>query len=254
RRWEEFTDEDLHEDLRIQRTKHYLVLSNAGGSLFAKKMEEFYDDIQKVYPFEEVRGRRLMPVFVFRTKDQYVKYYARVAEIPESEAERSKGHAWRDYYATYYESPNDPVHIHEATHQVFFNRLGLHGGGSWFQEGVAEYMSANGNEVRSVVRGRIKSDDATPFRSLMVVPSLLQSLRGGSIRGGSAAGNAYTEAASIIAFVRESRFGKAKFQEFIRAVGQAPESDLEAIDAALQEVYQVGIDEFEEEWKRYWAR
>lgn len=254
RRWVEHAPADVHDQLRIRRTDHYVILSNAGGDLFAKKMEECYDAIQKVFPFAEVRGRRLMPVFVFRTADQYVAYYSKIAGITPEEAARSKGHAWRDYYATYYESPNDPVHVHEATHQIFRNRLGLGGGGSWFQEGVAEYMSENRNEIRSVVRNQLKNDEHVPLKQLMVVPSLLGSLRGDSRRGGSNAGNAYTQAASLIAFLRESRFGKKRFQEFVHAIGALPRGDLKAIEREIRRIYEVDVDGLEAEWRKHWGR
>ena len=105
------------------------------------------------FDVEEVEGRKLMPVFLFRTPEQYYAYYSKRAGIPLDKARRSKGHAWLDYYATWYEAPNDPVHIHEATHQIFGNRLNLSGGGSWLQEGVAEdRVNVTGNTVVDAVR------------------------------------------------------------------------------------------------------
>ena len=253
-RWQEHTSKKLHRKLRIKRTKHYIILSNAGGDLFAKKMEECYKAIRKVYPFDDVEGQRLMPLFVFRSREEYLEYYMSVAGRTREQAARSKGHAWRDYYATYYEAPNDPVHIHEATHQIFANRLDLGGGGSWFQEGVAEYMSENRNIVRSVTRNRIKSGDYVPFKKLMVVPSLLQSIEGAAKRGGSNAGNAYTQAASIIAFLAESKFGKRRFQQFLHRVGSVRRGDLLNIERELESLYQVDVAGLEERWKQYWRR
>ncbi len=254
-RWQEHTPEDLHGKLRIQRTKHYLILTNAsGGALFGKKMEECYREIQKVFPFPEVEGRRLMPVFLFRLPDEYYDYYMRVAGRDREQAERSKGHAWRDYYATYYEAPNDPIHIHEATHQIFSNRLRLGGGGSWFQEGVADYLSERANTIKASVKNQIKADAHMPLKKLIVVPSLLGSIDGDSVRGGSNSGNAYLQAASIIAFLRESRFGKKHFLDFVHAVGKVQRGDLKAIEAAVQEIYQVDLDELEERWMKHWGR
>jgi hypothetical protein len=252
RRWCEHTPEDLHDKLRIKRTKHYIILANAGADLFAKKMEECYQEIRKVYPFEEVEGQLLMPVFVFRTRDEYLDYCVSCLGVSREWAENTKGHATRDYYATYYESPNDPVHIHEATHQIFANRLQLRGGGSWFQEGVAEYVSENPTLVRSVVRNQIKDDEYIPFKRFMVLPSIL--LEGGSKRGGSKAESAYSQAASIIAFLAESKFGKKRFQDFVHAVGAVPRGDLKSIEGEIQRVYEVDIAGLEQRWKEHWRR
>ena len=168
------------------------------------------------------------------------------------QAAASKGHAWRDYYATYYDSPNDPVHIHEATHQIFANRLGLHGGGSWFQEGVAEYMSERYSQIRSDARNMIKSGDYVPFGKFMVVPSLLHSNTGSNRRGGSQASNQYAQAASIIAFLAKSKFGKDRFQEFVHAIGSVRRGDLKSIEQRLGAIYGVDIAGLEAEWKGYW--
>ena len=92
-RWQEFTDEKVHDKLEIARTKHYLILFDAGGKLFAKKMEECYEEIRKIYPFDEVEGRRLMPVFLFRTREEYYEYYARIAKVSREQAAATKGHA-----------------------------------------------------------------------------------------------------------------------------------------------------------------
>ena len=71
------------------------------------------------------------PVMGFCTKEQYVDFPARNTRMSPLKAAQPKGHAYKDYYATWYESPNDPVHIHEATHQILSNRPELPGGGSW---------------------------------------------------------------------------------------------------------------------------
>jgi hypothetical protein len=251
-RWEQDRPEELAGKLKIVRTEHYIIFTDSSsGKLFAKKMEECYDSIQETFEFPEVKGRKLMPVFLFRTKQEYVDYYAKIAGIPKDQAANSKGHAWRDYYATYYDSPVDPVHIHEATHQIFANRLRLGGGGSWFQEGVAELMSTSKNERKGYARNAARSENWTPFREFFVIPSLLHSA-GKSSTGENQAGNHYLQAASIIDFARHSKFGKKKFDQFLEAVGSLPRGDLDSIEAALRKVYDTDIAGFEAEWADYW--
>jgi len=235
------------------RTKHYLILTNSsGGKLFAKKMEENYKKISEIYPFEKVDGRRLMPVFLFRTPDQYYDFYAEIANRSREAARKSKGHAWRDYYATWYEAPADPVHIHECTHQIFRNRLHLSGAGSWFQEGVAEYIETSDNE-RNIAARLVKQGRHTPLAEFIELRSLLYSSED-DVKGGSAAGVHYKQAALLIEFLRESKFGKDHFQEFLHAAGQVPRNDVAGIEAAFRRVYGVGVDEVDAQWQKYCKR
>lgn len=232
------------------RTAHYLVLTNSsGGKAFAKKMEECHEAIRKVYPFDDVPGRMLLPVFLFKTADQYFDFYAAIAETPREQAERSKGHAWRDYYATWYDAPGDPVHIHEATHQIFSNRLGLGGGGSWFQEGVAEYMSTKPGD-RSAAAGQVKRAKHVPLARFVTIPSLLMS-SDEHAAGGDAAGDNYAQAAVLIEFLRESKWAKARFPTFLTRVGRLPGDNLPALEAEIQDIYGVDLAGLEAQWTEY---
>jgi hypothetical protein len=252
---------ELHEDFTkglkkkstakkfVTRTDHYVILTNSSsGKLFAKAMEKNYQTIAKTFPFVEVKGRRLMPVFLFRTPDQYYDFYVNVTGATREKAEKSKGHAWKDYYATWYESPTDSVHIHESTHQIFGNRLRLGGGGSWFQEGVAEYIETSDNDRNEVAR-LVKKGEHTPLQDFFQLQSLLHS-SGEDVRSGSKAGDNYKQAALFIEFLRESKFGQGKFESFLYTVGNLPRnSDL--LEAAFQDIYGVSIDGLEEEWQAY---
>ncbi|MDA0666559.1 MAG: hypothetical protein O3A95_06050 [Planctomycetota bacterium] len=251
-RWERDRPLELAGKLKVLRTEHYIIFTDSSsGKLFAKEMEGCYSSIQETFPFPEVKGRKLMPVFLFRTREEYVDYYAKIAGISKESARNSKGHAWRDYYATYYDSPVDPVHIHEATHQIFSNRLRLSGGGSWFQEGVAELMSTSKNERKGFARNAARSENYTPFREFFVIPSLLGD-QGRTKSGENRSTNNYAQAASIIDFARHSKFGKKKFPQFLEAVGKVHRGDVEAVEAAIQHVYDVDLIGFEAEWVKYW--
>ncbi len=251
-RWVSSAPDEMHDKLKKPiRTDHYIILGNSsGGKLFAKKMEECYDEIRKVFPFDEIPDRRLMPVFVFTTPDQYYDFLVKNG-MPRERAEETAGVAYGDLYATWYAAPGDPVHIHEATHQIFGNRLRLPGAGSWFQEGVAEYMSTRSSERRSYAKGRAKRRTQVPFDQFFTLASLI---RGGGQdeKKGEGAHDNYLQAASIIEFARESRFGKDRFDLFLRAVGIVPRGDLKTIEEVLLEVYEVDVAGFEDEWVEYW--
>ena len=232
------------------RTAHYIILSDTGNpnttKKFGEEMEKNYAAIKKVYPFEEVVGQSLMPVFLFRTKEEYSEFYMKIAGISRESADQSKGHAWKDYYATYFDANKDPVHIHEATHQIFGNRLALDGGGSWFQEGVAEYMSSAKND-RNIVASKVKKGRAVPLVEMMKTESLLYSAEE-DVSGEDKADSAYTQAALFIEFLRESKWGAPKFLDFVHAVGMTPDNDIEAIERAIKGVYGVDLAQLDAKW------
>ncbi len=234
------------------RTKHFVILTDSsGGKKFAEKMEESYAAIQKTFPFPEVEAARLLPVFLFQVPDEYYEFYAKVTESTREEAERSKGFAYLDFYATWYEAPNDPVHVHEATHQIFENRLHLDGGGSWFQEGVAEYMSTTRND-RNVIARLVKERKHTPLGEFVRIPSLLQSPEEKKEKSGeSAAHNHYLQAALLVEFLRESPFGKERFLDWLKAVGRLRHDDSASIERVTQALYGVDLAGLEERWVEY---
>ncbi|MEO0650298.1 MAG: hypothetical protein AAFZ65_06435, partial [Planctomycetota bacterium] len=102
--------EDLPESLEGERisdplrTDHYIVFGNSSGAkAFARQIEKYYDRIKDVFPFEEVEGQRLLPVFLFRTRDQYVDFVSKKTGWPKEQAARTGGVASGDWYATTYE-------------------------------------------------------------------------------------------------------------------------------------------------------
>jgi len=233
----------------VVRTKHYIIFTNSGaGALFAKKMEACYDQIQKIYPFPENASRRLMPVFLFKDRDEYNAFYAKVRSATLQEVSGSKGHAWKDYYATYYDSPNDPVHIHEATHQIFRNRLHLSDGGSWFQEGVAEYICTQPGERRAFARNAARNGKFIPFSDFIRMEGLL----GGTDKVDGL--GAYLQAASLIELLREDKRFAAKFQRFLHEMGVVGRDDPAGIERTFQEIYGLDLAALEKEWVKYWAK
>ena len=250
RRWEQSVD-DPRERAALKpvvRTKHYVILTDSGaGPLFAKKMEACYDQIQRTYPFDEVDGVRLLPVFLFKDDTEYVRFSVKVSGMTEPEAHGTKGHAWHDFYATYYDSPNDPVHIHEATHQLFRNRLHLAGGGSWFQEGLAEYMCTLPGDRKGFARNAARSGRFAPFRAFVRSRDIIGGV------GGLDGGAAYSQAASLIEFLHDGKFHPDKFQAFVHEIGGVDREDEAAIDAKVKEIYGVDLDGLEKEWVKYWT-
>ena len=70
-------------------------------------------------------------------------------------------------------------------------------------------------------------------------------------KGGDEAGDHYKQAALLIEFLRESKYAKQKFPDFVNAVGRVPRSDVPAIEAAVRRVYGCSLEELEAEWVAY---
>jgi len=253
-RWERHAPEELAGDLEIFRTKHFVIMTNSSGKKkFAKELEKSYTAIKKMYPFEEREDLRLLPIYLFRTSDQYFDFCVRALSWSRDQAKQSKGVASRDFYATWYEAPKDLVHIHELTHQLFANRLRLRGGGSWFQEGVAEYMSTSKND-RGEFKSLVKKERYVSFAEFFARTSLLQGSGGQRLDGTRPSREAYLQAACITEFVHKSKWSKGKLQEFIHAVGRTGRGDLAQIETELQRVFGVGVEGFEEQFVAYWKK
>ena len=136
----------------------------------------------------------------------------------------------------------------------FRNRLHLRGGGSWFQEGVAEYISTPPNEL-SYLKGLVKRGKHVPMEDFVVIRSLLMSADQSRVTGGSQASDNYAQAASVIEFVRHSKWSQGKFDEFLHTIGSARRGDRELIDVALKSVFAgEGLERFEQEYVKYWTK
>jgi hypothetical protein len=256
-RWRADAPKKVQEDRKLQvvRTDHYLIMTVVGkgtASEFGKKMEENYEFIRSIYPFDDVEGQRLLPIYYFQESGEYFDFLVGKIGWTREEAERSGGVASGDWYATYHQATTAPVHVHEATHQIFKNRLMLPGGGSWFQEGVAEYMSSSENDLNELKR-LAKKDEHTPFRQFLVVPSLLMSNDGARVTGESNAGLAYSQAAAIIEYVRHSKETRERFLPWIHAVGRTARGDLPSIEVATIKTLGFDVDGLEARWKEYYV-
>jgi hypothetical protein len=253
-RWAKDAPDKLKDKLaQSVRTKHYIIFTDSGSkgtcAKFGEQMDANYEAIKKVFPFEDLPGRKLLPLFLFLNDDGYFTFFAKQFNTSEEEARKSKGVASGDWYATYFEAKSDPVHIHEGTHQIFKNRLRLPGGGSWFQEGVAEYMSSEKND-RNVAASAVKKGRHTALIDFVKIRSLLFSAEEDKKGGDEAAGH-YDLAALLIEFLHDSKFGKDKFQEFVHTVGLAAPNSPAAIERAVKAVYGTDLAGLEKQWVEY---
>ena len=107
-------------------------------------------------------------------------------------------------------------------------------------------VDVTGQSSRGQARQRIGS--FVKLRSL--VYSSKDNVKAG---GGAAAADAYKQAALLIEFLRESKFGKGKgkFEDFLYSVGRLPRGDAVAIDAELLRIYGADLQGVDAAWQEY---
>jgi len=257
-RWREIAPEEVLEKnkLLVVRTRYYIVLTShkkGTARAFGEYMDECYEKIRMVFPFKDIPGERLLPVYLFRNRDHYIAFLVKRTGWSEEEARRSGGIASGDFYATTFQAKQDPVHIHEATHQIFRNRLRLGGGGSWYQEGMAEYICNEPNDFNNV-RRIVKQGDGLSLKEMFSMKSLLFSSEANRKKGGSAAGEAYLQAGLLMEFLRQSEDTMDKFPAFVHELGSVRRNDLPAIEAGIQRTLGYTLEQLEERFVEYCSK
>ncbi|MDP6368203.1 MAG: DUF1570 domain-containing protein [Planctomycetota bacterium] len=264
----DFTEE-FRDQVLLLRSKHYILFSLAPGGakgarkFIARDMEEIYSSFADTFPFEEPESAPLLPVFLLKDHEQYARWSMGPTGWDYAAARASAGHAYMDYYATYFTGSaiSSPTVWHEAAHQLVGNRLNIHGGGSWFQEGLAVYFEdkyKHSENVESLAPGMIGSERYTHFRELFEVKSLLHS--SGDNKKGSIAGQRYLQSGTIIFFLAEGPW-KDKFGSLLAAVrdwrgfgSDTTRTSDSMWDVIFRRVYGLDIDGVEAAWKKWFGK
>ncbi len=247
--------EEMWKKVKVVKSKHYLIFTDgSSGKKFGKILDkEIYGGFKKLFPFEKPDNVRLMPIYLFNTREGYIDFLMRYLDMEQGQAERTGGIQYQDFYSTSYSSPRDPTHFHECAHQIMSTIFRLNGGGSWYQEGIAEYYEDKINKFNREAETRmaIRTDQSVSWKDLLTAESMLFSAGENKKGGGGARGN-YGLAASVILFLKEGAHKKL-FDDFLQKMGKVPRSDLDAIEAVFQEVYGKTSSELEQEWLEFFA-
>lgn len=248
-------EEDDWKKVDVVKSKRYLIFTNSSaGKKFGKILDkDIYEGFRKEFKFDDPKNIRRLPVYLFGTREDYIAFLVSNVGMTEEAAKQTGGIQYRDYYATTYNSPRDPLHFHECAHQIMSTVLRLGGGGSWFQEGIAEYYQDKIRKFNrfSETRMTMRSDQTLSLRELVESKSMMFSA-GENIKGGGGARGMYGQAASVIQFLKEGP-RKKQFSAFLDEVGHLPAGNTPMLEEALQRIYGVGIDELGEEWEEYFA-
>jgi len=189
--------------VRTIETDHFRIHTDsaAAGREFPAALEEMHDFICDALSLE-ADGVGRIPAYVFGSDARYHDFCVRRG-WPRAFAKATAGHASRDYFATFCQSPRSPVLVHEMTHSVLQRALG-EGGGSWFQEGAAVYVEERwrGRSPAARFAADLRAGRFVPLRRFLARERLID---GPDAAGGAAtaAGRAmYLQAGAFFEFLR----------------------------------------------------
>ncbi len=237
------------EKVRFLASPHYRLWTTAGAP-GARRLLRFLEE--EVLPWIEPRlgsieGRgplEGMTIFLHRTRGGYLAAALR-SGLPREQAEAMDGHAWHRFYRTWYAAPRDPIHAHEATHQLMAAVYGLDGGGPWLQEGLAQWVEAafDRTDLRRAARNILKRTKGSALDRLFDAETFLH-------RGGGETPELYRLAGSLLAFLAEG--GAKRLRAFVLHCGVLPFARRDLLAAAIQAALDQRPAELEAAW-RAWA-
>lgn len=225
----------------VARSEHYVVLSTAriDGDVL-RELERGHERLREIVPFADLTPRRLLPVFLFASQDEYHSFAATQGVLG------TRGHSLADACAT--TVADREVLRHELVHQLMHNRVFLGGGGGWLQEGLAEYVSGDPAR-RTELAARVVRGATMDLWSL---------IRAWEVPTGAAVehetlDDEYELAALAVAFFHDSAWAGDRFPQLVERVGLMAPGDGAAVEDAIADVYGVPFEAVEEAWLQWCA-
>lgn len=234
------TDPKVRRQLKITRSKHYIVLANtAGGKRFAEMMERVYAKCEQVLPQPPGEDSRLLPLLLFADRGDFDDWSEHATGRRPAPTEAVIGRQDLNAFVTYAGSVAEVEQGRGAVVQYLRNRLHLRAGG-WFDLGLAYYLCGKVEEIQAYARNAVRQGKSLPLRDLV--------LEGTGFRLLEPA----LQLASLMAFLREGNLRPEKFPDFVRQVGRCDPQDVDQVEAELKALYDLGIEGLQAAWAEYW--
>lgn len=249
---------EQRKDVKIHRSEHYIVFSQAElATNFMQRFEmKVYHGVRVVLGFRNSDApRKRMPVYLFKTKDDYVEYCVRNEGFSESQAKETGGIANEDYFATFMSDGLREAIYHEGAHQIFRNVMNHKFRLSWLEEGIAEYCERKlfREGLFQDMQNAILEDKYLPLNTLFSTRSLGFSKAG--IFKGVGWREKYLQVSSIVEFLK-TKYSQEQFDAFLSTL-DFPQEDadpLKETERALDSAYHLTIAGLEREWKQHFLQ
>lgn len=232
-------------------TSHFRVFTDCSAAKrkFPKALEKIYDFVLETLPLGGFREDDRLDVFIFQNPEIYFDFCVRRGWTREA-AERTAGHAWSGFFATYYQSPSAATVVHELTHSLFHRAMGT-GGGSWFQEGAAVCVEERWQkrDAAKLFATQLRGDRYVPLAEFLETDRLI---RAHDVRGGANTSHAlYLQAGALFEFLMRGPFAQAH-PDALNQLAQL-EWDEDSIVEDVERIYGTSLAEIETVWLEWGA-
>lgn len=236
------------------RTKHFIFLTNSTSpTLYIKLIENRYASISKVLPDVELEGRKLLPVLLFRTDDDFEAFYRRKYKMKPAEDVDVSGLATGYYYATSCDRGSEYYHAIDLAKMILLNRQRAWGGGHWFCSGIREYVSSTPKDRLDGLRA-VKKGKHTPLERLLDDEAWGNQSSKLEQKGTSDEADYWEQSAMWIEFLREGPWPKDSFPQFVRTVGNLPYGDGPGVANAIETIYGMDLGSLEKKWVQHFSK
>jgi hypothetical protein len=236
------------------RSEHFIVMTNSPAPApYVKKLETKYAAIRKLLPFEDVKGRRLLPILLFRTDDDFQTFYRRVYHM-ETKDEVTEGSVVLDkYLATSLDNNDDREDVIDLMRLCLYNRQHAHGGGSWFHYGMRAYAATKPKERFEALHA-VKNGKFTPLDTMLDEAAWDKQDKHYEKRGTTKEADFWLQSALWMEFLHDGPFPKDAFARFVETVGTIPDGERARIREAIETIFGADVDTLQKKWVEYFSK
>jgi hypothetical protein len=236
------------------RTEHFIVLTNSTSpGPYVKKLEGKYASIKKILPFEEAKGRRLLPILLFRTDDDFQAFYRHVYQMETKDDIHEGSLVIGRYLATSCDNDDDKEDLLDLMRLCLYNRQHASGGGRWFHDGLRTYAATKPKERADALRA-VKTGKYTPLATLLDDSAWSKQDRHYDERGTTKEAGYWGQSALWMEFLHEGPWPKESFPQFVETVGAIPDDDRARIEQAIESIYGGDIGALQKKWVDYFSK
>lgn len=244
--WKELVPEAMLEKLQKPiRTAHYVVLTNsASPGPLVKKLEGWHARIAKVLPADELEGRRLLPLLLFRTGAAFEAFYRHHEELDARDEVGEESLATDHWVATACDVDDEEELLLDLTKQVLIVRSRAWGGCMWLRSGLREYLATNPSDRAEGVRA-LRKGKGTALERLLDDEEWEFQDREVDRKGTSEEVDYWTQSALWMEFLHTGPWPADSFPRFVRAAGCVRKGDGAGVAAVLRSIYGLELTELD---------
>ncbi|MFN0241369.1 MAG: hypothetical protein ACKVWV_00595 [Planctomycetota bacterium] len=238
------------------RTKHFIVLTNSTSpGPFVKKLEGWYSSIAKIVPTDELEGRKLLPIVLFRTDDDFQNFYREHFQMEPGDNVRETSILIDDFLATSCDYDDEYERLLDLSKQALHVRARARHGNLWLRQGLRTYAATKPRD-RSPLHKAVKKERYMELAKLLVDADWNLNPDDARYDKPPLTNDAgyWSQSALWIEFFVEGPWPKDSFSRLIRVVGTIPGDDHEGILTAIESLYGMKLEQLQKKWIEYFSK